>query len=107
MQASGQTSDAKQQKAQFLSATYLTCTLLSMQRAAQYIEDLIPTMRKLIQKAETPIKKKGAQPQVGHGAQGRQPGSIGIEVVMLPSSSSITYTSTLTMMIPIPTTPEQ
>ena len=36
-----------------------------LQRAAQYIEDLIPTMRKLIQKSETPIKKKGAQQQVG------------------------------------------
>uniref|UniRef100_A0A7S0UUZ6 leucine--tRNA ligase n=1 Tax=Polytomella parva TaxID=51329 RepID=A0A7S0UUZ6_9CHLO len=30
-----------------------------MQRAAAYVEDLIPSLRKLIQKAETPIKKKG------------------------------------------------
>ncbi|GAX85489.1 hypothetical protein CEUSTIGMA_g12905.t1 [Chlamydomonas eustigma] len=43
-----------------------------MQRAAQYIEDLIPTLRRLIQKAETPAKKKGNQiqgpaPKVVHG----------------------------------------
>lgn len=30
-----------------------------MQRAAQYIEDTIPALRKLIQKAEAPPKKKG------------------------------------------------
>jgi len=30
-----------------------------MERAAQYIEDFIPTLRKLMQKAETPAKKKG------------------------------------------------
>lgn len=34
-----------------------------MQRASQYLEDLIPTLRKVIQKAETPAKKKGQQPQ--------------------------------------------
>lgn len=30
-----------------------------LQRAAKYLEDLVPTLRKLIQKAETPAKKKG------------------------------------------------
>jgi len=31
-----------------------------MQRASQYIEDMIPTLRKVIQRAETPVRKKGA-----------------------------------------------
>ncbi|KAF8060524.1 leucine--tRNA ligase [Scenedesmus sp. PABB004] len=43
-----------------------------MQRAAQYIEDVIPAMRKAIAKAEAPPKKKKADaplpPKVTHGA---------------------------------------
>eukprot|EP00882_Tetradesmus_deserticola_P006429 GHRQ01006765.1.p1 GENE.GHRQ01006765.1~~GHRQ01006765.1.p1 ORF type:complete len:1052 (+),score=503.60 GHRQ01006765.1:66-3221(+) len=42
-----------------------------MQRAAQYIEDVIPSMRKLIAKAEAPPKKKKADepppPKITHG----------------------------------------
>uniref|UniRef100_A0A383W6K7 leucine--tRNA ligase n=1 Tax=Tetradesmus obliquus TaxID=3088 RepID=A0A383W6K7_TETOB len=42
-----------------------------MQRAAQYIEDMIPSMRKLIAKAEAPPKKKKADepppPKITHG----------------------------------------
>lgn len=38
----------------------------SLQRAAQYLEEQIPALRKTIQKAETPAKpKKGAPPEPG------------------------------------------
>lgn len=55
----------------------LPCAFPPRQRASQYIEDLIPTLRKFIQKAETPAKKKGA-PVVREGAGGRGGGTVDV-----------------------------
>jgi hypothetical protein len=60
-----------------------------LQRAAQYIEDLIPTLRRLIQKAETPAKKKGNQTQV----------SIALYLVVTYSISHILEHNIQSMMI--------
>ncbi len=39
---------------------FLPVSCHPLQRASQYIEDLIPDLRKVIQKLETPAKKKGS-----------------------------------------------